>query len=360
MSHSFTKLDLLLQTNGFIPLSIFTIDNYCVYIEILCTTTSDIFLLYISSQFNIRPDKYKSYKINYIEIEDLNNVIDKYAEEPDKSDVKNDYFEIDIEDEEKHENLETSLSENYNKEIILKNIANDKIFLKDIHRQLERFRFCVQNINYKIAILYKNYLCTIKRDDSLESYHISNFPLKNKKKMYITIDLKSFYKKLDTVKDDFQSVKKSIFKILNNNQEKHTKILSEMLQNKDTLNSYTQLLESKKQYYNKYLSDLEIMLKKLNENEKTLLDQKNSINKKGIDSGIKGLHSDIQDSHSLYNINSKISKVYELKKELSDDILKSRIDQENITLEIDKILFDNSVMLNQIIKNFNSLMKIIE
>ena len=49
-----------------------------------------------------------------------------------------------------------------------------------------------------------------------------------------------------------------------------------------------------------------------------------------------------------------------LQKSVSDDILKTRNEQENITLEIDKILFDNSIMLNQIIKNFNTLMQIIE
>ena len=361
MSHSFTKLDLLLQTNGFIPVNIFTIDNYCVYLEIFCTNTSELFLLYISSQFNIHPDKYKSYKLNYIDIEDINNTINKYADEPDKTDVKNDYFEIDIEEEDKNEDLEQSLSENYNKEIVLKDLdKNDKNSLKDIHRQLQRFKFCVQNINYKLAILYKNYLCSIKRDDILESYHISNFPIKRQKKLYISIDLKSFYKKLDTVKNDILSVKQSIYSILNKNQNKHTKILYTMLENKDKLESYTQLLNNKKEYYHKYINELETMLKKINENEKELFDQKNNINKKDIDQGIKGLHNDIQDSHTLYSINEKISKVYSLKKELSDDILKTRNEQENITLEIDKILFDNSIMLNQIIKNFNTLMQIIE
>ena len=119
-----------------------------------------------------------------------------------------------------------------------------------------------------------------------------------------------------------------------------------MLENKDKLESYSQLLNNKKEYYHKYINELETMLKKINENEKELFDQKNNINKKDIDQGIKGLHNDIQDSHTLYSINEKISKVYSLKKELSDDILKTRNEQEN--------------MLNQIIKNFNTLMQIIE
>ena len=52
--------------------------------------------------------------------------------------------------------------------------------------------------------------------------------------------------------------------------------------------------------------------------------------------------------------------MYELKNEVAQDLDKTRLEQENITLEIDKILFDNSIMLNQIIKNFNSITQILE
>ena len=133
MSHSFTKLDLLLKTNGFTPKNIYTIDNYCVYIEILCISTSVVFLLYIPSQFNIKPDKYNIYKLKYVDIEQSDNIVNKYADEPDKYDIKNDYTEIDIEDIDKMDDLENNLTENYNREILLKNLnKEDKDILKEI------------------------------------------------------------------------------------------------------------------------------------------------------------------------------------------------------------------------------------
>lgn len=361
MSHSFTKLDLLLKTNGFIPKNIYTIDDYCVYIEILCVSTSDIFLLYIPSQFNIKPDKYNIYKIKYVDIEKNDNIVDKYAEEPDKYDIKNEYTEIDIEDVDKMDDLENNLTENYNREILLKNLnKEDKDILKDILRQLNRFKFCTQNISYKLSILYKNYLCSIKRDDSIECYYITNFPVKSERKFYVSIDLKSFYKKITCVKDDIKTVKESIYKILNQNQLKHSKILANMLENKEKLLTYSDLIFKKKEYYEHYLKELENVLEKLNSNEQELLVQKNNINSQTGSYGIKGVHTDIQNSHSIFQLDTKLTKLYELKDEVSNDILKTRLEQENIVLEVDKILFDNSIMLNEIIKNFNSITQIIE
>ena len=45
MQHSFNKLELLLRQKGFSPVNAFTIDGYCVYIEIVSNITSDNFIL---------------------------------------------------------------------------------------------------------------------------------------------------------------------------------------------------------------------------------------------------------------------------------------------------------------------------
>lgn len=361
MSHSFTKLDLLLQSNGFIPKNIYTIDNYCVYIEISCISTTEIFLLYIPSKFNIKPDKYNTYKLKYVDIEKGDNIVEKYADEPDNYDIKNDYTGIDIDDIDKMDDLENNLTENYNREIMLKNLnKEDKDILKDIIRQLNRFKFCTQNIDYKLSILYKNYLCSIKRDDTIECYYINNYPIKIERNLYVSIDLKSFYKKIKNVNEDINIVKESIYKILNQNQIKNSRILADMLENKEKLLTYSDIIFKKKEYYQQYLKELQNMLKKLNSNEEELLNQKNSIKSQVTNYGIKGVHSDIQNSHNIFQIDTKLTKLYELRNELIIDIIKTRSEQENIVLEVDKILFDNSIMLNEIIKNFNSITQIIE
>jgi hypothetical protein len=360
MQHSFNKLELLLSTKGFFPKTIFTIDGYCVYIEIFNVYNADTFLLYISSQFNIKPDKGYIYKISYMDIENSDDMLAKYTNESSNDVVKENYKEIILDNKYDTDNIEETLNENYSKEIQIKNINNDdKSIIRDISRQLNRFKQLTQTIKYKISILYKNYLCTTKKDDSIESYYISNFPLDKKgRKLYITIDLKTFYEKNDTIIEDIKIVKNSMYNTLNNNQIKHTQLLNTMLTNKDKLIQYSNMICKKKEYYENYIKELENMLEKLNESERQLnVDKKNMYNK-NIAKG--GIQSDIENSHIIFKIDEKIENLIELRRELTDDILNTRYEQEKTILEIDKILYDNSVMLNEIIKNFNSISSIIE
>lgn len=361
MNHSFAKFEMLLSSNGLVPKTVYTIDGYMVYVEVFNNNNAETFLLYIPSKFNIKPERSCDiYKIKYVDIEESNNIVSKYTEEPDNADIKKDYDDINIETE-KSEDIEQQLSENYNREILLKDLKKeDSEILKDIFRQLNRLKFCTQTIKYKLAILYKNYICAIKRDDSIECYYINNFPLKKGRKLYVSIDLKSLYEKIDTVSVDIVTVKDSIYKILNQNQIKHTRVLNSMLENKDKLVSYSEMIYKKKQYFENYLKELTTMLNKLNENENKLREEKNTISNKTGEYGIKGIHTDIQHSHTLFKLEEKLKNVYDLKKELIEDISKTHLEQEHMTLEIDKILFDNSVMLNEMIRNFNSIIYLIE
>jgi hypothetical protein len=295
-----------------------------------------------------------------MDIENSDDMLAKYTNESSNDVVKENYKEIILDNKYDTDNIEETLNENYSKEIQIKNINNDdKSIIRDISRQLNRFKQLTQTIKYKISILYKNYLCTTKKDDSIESYYISNFPLDKKgRKLYITIDLKTFYEKNDTIIEDIKIVKNSMYNTLNNNQIKHTQLLNTMLTNKDKLIQYSNMICKKKEYYENYIKELENMLEKLNESERQLnVDKKNMYNK-NIAKG--GIQSDIENSHIIFKIDEKIENLIELRRELTDDILNTRYEQEKTILEIDKILYDNSVMLNEIIKNFNSISSIIE
>lgn len=361
MSHSFSKLETLLYSKEFIPISYYTIDSYIVYIEVLSQKCSDTFLIYIPSKYNIKAEGGSIYKIKYVDTVNKDGVVANYAQEPDAYDIKQNYDEINIDSNREVENMEDVLNENYNKEIMLKDInKDDKDVLTDVFRQLTRFKFCVQSIQFKLGIIYKNYMCCIKRDDTIECYLIKNYPAKTSRRLVVTIDLKSFYEIIDTVPSNLKVVKMSIFKILNQNQLKHNKVLFNMLENKDNFILYSEMIYKKKEHFDSYISELENMQVKLKENEDNLVNEKNELNNKKTDTGMKGVHQDIQQSHSAYKLESQILKIRDLIKEIEDDIVKTKLEQDDLTLKIDKILFDNSVMLNEIIKNFNSITQIIE
>ena len=58
-------------------------------------------------------------------------------------------------------------------------------------------------------------------------------------------------------------------------------------------------------------------------------------------------------------MSEEIKKNYRLKDEIIDNILKVQNQEEHISLIIDKILFDNTVMLDRIFKNLNDLSNIL-
>ena len=100
---------------------------------------------------------------------------------------------------------------------------------------------------------------------------------------------------------------------------------------------------------------MEELLLKVNESEKMVIEKIFKLNEdKNTD-----VQNDIKNSHLIYNYDKELEKITNVKKEIVKDILNSRIKQENITLEIDKILFDNSVMINIINKNFTKLLQIL-
>ena len=64
-------------------------------------------------------------------------------------------------------------------------------------------------------------------------------------------------------------------------------------------------------------------------------------------------------SQQKRSIIDEIKKNYSLKDEIIDNILNVQNQEEHISLIIDKILFDNTVMLDRIFKNLNDLSNIL-
>ena len=64
-------------------------------------------------------------------------------------------------------------------------------------------------------------------------------------------------------------------------------------------------------------------------------------------------------SHEISIEQKKLESINSAKEEILKNIINLRIKQEHLTLMIDKILFDNSVMLNTIILNLNNLSNLI-
>lgn len=361
---SIKKLRDILLSNNIVIKKIFCLDDIAVYFELLHIDSSNIFMLYIQSKYEIKVKNEWSdiiiYKIKYIDID-----TDEYTKEETDNIIDEDYDEIDLElsPDRKKNNLEKILHDNYNIELNLSNnLVDEKKVIKNIYTQLSRLKLCVQNLSYKIVIVYKNYLLCIKRDNSLETYMISDIidfdqVLTDSIKMYISIDLENFYSKIKNVSFDISKIKENIFKLLNKNQMKHEKVLNDLYDQKTNVLSMANSIHKKKLELDNCIDQLQILLTNLIIKEKEIL--KNHLDFKNREKyENKNLNSDIERSHIENNYYKSLENINNTKEEILIEITKLKIHKENLILNIDRILFDNSVMLNNINNNFNKLSKI--
>lgn len=353
MPLSFTKLNEFIISKGFIPNKYFVMDGYIFYIEIFSLKTSDIFLLYIPSKYDIEPMKTENvYKIKYIDMSNSDNITDEYAGLPNNVDIENAYGNMQIQLSPDKEGLEEHLENNYRHTISLKDISKDDTTdLKAIYRQLKRLKYCVQNLNYKLSIVYKNYICSIKRDDSLCCLTIKNYPREDSKKLFIVVDLETFYDKNDKLLEDIIIVRQSLYRVLERNQNLHGQVIDKIIQNKKDIVSIPHLNELKRIKYDSMMSQLEEMLSTMSEAEKKTMEELYALQ----DNSSAGIQNDINRVHHKTRLEKELDKINMIRASISKNILALREKRENSTLNIDKIMFDNTVMFDCMVKNFAKL-----
>ena len=364
MPYSLSKVEDLLASRGFIAKKYFTLDEYCIYIEAFSVSNANTFMLYISARYELKvPEKDNVFKLKYMEMNPDETIISNYAEEPDNVDIEKYYNDHDIElDTEKFsDDLEKKLKEHYNKPLLLKDLSKeDNKNLKDIFRQMSRFMFCVQNIKYKLSIVYKNYLVSITKDDELDCFLIYDYPKNIEQQLLIYIDLKTFVLKIETVSEDIIIIKDGIHRLLDQNQRKHSKLLSEMLEQRVSILQISMIVERKKEEFNLYIKEYEGLLLNINESERNTLDKIQETKKSYSEFSVKGFHHDVERSHLMAQYEKELVKINGIKQQIMENILAIRSKHENITLKMDRILFDNSIMINEISKNFAKLSEFVE
>ena len=359
MPLSISKLETLLSNKGFVINKYFVIKELCVYMEVISTKDINKFLLYIPSKYKFTVKNMSNiFNIKNINFtESKNNTVDDYAGEPNEYNIENKYHEIDI-DINKKDNIENNLELYYNREINIKDISDDDIKeLRDIYRQLKRFKYCVKNVDYKISIIYRNYLCSIKRDGEIESYIIKNYNNNNNnnRQLYVTTDLELFYEKNDILSDNINTIKVGLYHILDKNKDVHTRTLNKLIEDKNEIIEISESLYNKTKKYDKYINEMEKMLVILNNSEKNYIKSKEKIK----EDSLSQTYNDINISHSNSYFTNEIEKIEKIKKDITNTLFEIKTKKENNILLIDQLMFDNNVMLEAIIRNFKKLSKLI-
>lgn len=360
MPLSVNKLEKLLSTKGLIPKKYFAVDGLCVYMEVISISNADSFMLYIPSKYEINIGRGNDiYKMNYIDVDETGNIPTEFAGEPDNFDLENQYDEVDmnnVSDNSKGDMI-LQLEENYNHPISLKDINKDDTNnLREIFRQLRRLKFCVQSIKYKLCIIYKNFICCIRRDDTFEGFAVHRLGGNTERKLMVSLDLETLYDKIDSVSVDIKTVREGVYKVLDKNQTKHVRNIQKMLERTTDITNVSENMQKKKIQYSEYLSKLEGLLENLCVSEKKNIEKIMEIEEKySADTSVKGIHSDIEKTHLIAKHETELSRINTVKQELIRNIMLIKSKHEDLSLKFDTICFDNTVMIDAIIKNFVSL-----
>ena len=362
MTLSINKLEKLLSKKSMIVKSVYSIGGLCVYLDVMNLNTGETLFLYIPSKYEIPAEHPNVHKLHYLEVDEDGSIPSDYAEQPEDEEIADKYDEINVNntDVKNQRDIEQYLTSNYDCPVSLENSTKEDISeIKEIFRQLRRLKFCVKNVNYKLCIVYKYYFCCIKRDGSYECYSVENLNMTNRRRIIVTTDLESMYTQLNTIDKDVVSIRRGIYKVLDRNQHKHVSHLQKMMDYKANFSTLSVGVIDQKKKYKEYLNKLEKMLANISATEKNVIAEIEAINEKykGV-LGIKTLHNDIEKNNLIHKKEEELRSITQIKQEIISNIQKIKLNLESLSLKIDQICFDNIVMLDTIIKNFESLRKI--
>ncbi len=372
MPLSIQKLDDLFLTKGFIPKRYFKLHNLCVFIEVISSKSADTFMISLPSKYkfdlsgnvDLRSDA-DIFRLKAVSTEERDDITDEYAGSPDNIDLEKKYAEVEMDTTLPFKNrglkqvsMAERLIETYKRPISLKDLEKqDTLDVKDIFRQLKRLKYCVQSIRYKLIIIFKSYLCVLNLNDSIECFYIRNFSQsQNNRNLLITCDLELMYEKINSIEDDIRHVMNGIYKVLDKNQLAHSKNLQLLLEKRSDAAVSSEFIYRKKEKMKIYMTSFEDLLRSTVGSEKKVLEKLTQLReRREQEASVKGLYNDIEYSHEKKRIEDELAKIRRVKGEIMENIIRVKERLENMCLTVDKILFDNIVMLDTIFENFDQL-----
>jgi len=319
-------------------------DGLVFYIEIFSLKNPDLFFMYIPSKYEIPATEkdVDTYVLEYLELNVGDNLTEEYAGVP-----KQTTGGVHLKDS--GEGVEKYLESNYKDSISLKDVPEEDLLeLKSIYRQLRRLRYSVKDIKYKIVISFKNYLCAIRRDDSISCFTVKKSSRDQGKKLLVCTDLEILYENPEKMNEDILTVKRGIERLLEKNCTINSVTLQRM--SEKTVLTIPGKISLKKTEYDSLLIKLNIMLKNISEQEEKKVEEL-----KGLETSGGRMQDDIERVHNRSRLEGELEKIAETKSEIIKNIMKIKEKRETALLTVDKLMFDNNVMYDAIVNNYSKL-----
>ena len=320
------------------------ISHRCIYLELIYIQNAEHFLLYIPPEytFNLDTNISNSYELIHLDIHHDQNQIENKL-------INDKYTNLFIEEQDDTNQL---LENHYNKSIDLKNIpSRDNTNLVDIHKQMNRIKKCTEHLAFKPCVLFKNYLCTILPDNNSIYYSIKSKTYKSKKQLFVSINLTYFFSKIEHSVHHFLTnlltIRKGIYEIIDINHNNHIQLFNSLVSKQHSLSSLSNI-SNKRDVLETYLTKSLGILKNVNKAESNILEKLDDLS---VDKS--------SNAQEILNLNNGLINIHKHRANLFKILLEIRLNIEDHILSIDKIMFDNNVIMKQLSNNFNMLDNIV-
>ena len=170
----------------------------------------------------------------------------------------------------------------------------------------------------------------------------------------VTTPHQLIYERANTMDHETSQRVNGIQKILDKNMQSHAKFLDQLINRKVSLLNFAGLMNRKKREYDGLISKYKGLLEKLDLQEKDIKLQR----KKFSDLGGNGFDSELNRSQIRAGFERKLQHCLVVKQKIIDKMIVIQSASESLSLQADKILYDNSIMMDKIFKNFSKLIEI--
>jgi hypothetical protein len=199
-------------------------------------------------------------------------------------------------------------------------------------------------------------MCAIKRDDSIECCIIKNYPVKKTKTLYVTTDLEVLYKDSENIASNVKTVRKELYRILDKNHIANMKSLQKIMDLRDELSVLSENAFNKKMEYEKMLKDSYKMFDNIKTSENEIYEKILALKDKYENTqALRNLNGDIEKSHQISKLKTELNDTKKIKEDIIKTIFELRLKRDHAVLEVDKILFDNTIMIECVMKNLSFL-----
>lgn len=342
LSLNISSFENMIQQGGFVARKFYRIKRVCVFVEVISVRSTNSFLISIPSKY-IFPMKGEG-KNNVFLIrpictsETKNNVMDHVKElrmaqtlvkSPRDIDVEKEYGKINLPElNTSEESGIAELVEGYNNPIKISDIReSDAPIVKNIIHQLERLKYLVKNIPFTMAIFHAQYLGILTKN-KIECYIVENHYRLSGRRLMVSVGFEIFLNRMNVIDNHVGNVRDEIENMLNNTFERNTEKLSTLLRKKTHTLTSTMNLHKKQLHYSREIESYKDMLHRLTEEEEKLDPQQHS---------------------------EKLDEISDIKDKIVKNILPLKDHRDNLMLAVDMVLFNNAVMMNTMIDNFDEI-----